>query len=1729
MTSPGSEHVSRYRALGEFDNLVRAAKEAKRALKELREEEAKLNAQSIADDKKVTASKNERAKAEQASAAATKKSVEDLNKDGHAGKAGEAAGVQYTKGVGAGISREAAGSNPTVKKSLEALQQLFAKAGDESGKQYLLSAKQRFSRDSDGALRDNGIEYALRQIAARAGRAGEDTGIKYVEGVARKLKKLNETLGLVGFDELDLDVDVKDASKSIKSLEADLKKLNNETVLSAVRIDTNRALSQLREIDRLFRDEVAQNQIKEAERIQREELRQQKLAIAESARLANQARREEEKEQALARRNSEREAAQARRQEQRDQRQAILDAKRQADQARRDEALARREEERQIRLALREIALAQRQAAIARRQAEKEEEEARKAVRLENERIRKELAKLDALPSGRAFKFWALTALSDMSKVFQEADRGTSIFERLRKSISAGGGGGGGNFLNSFVSGFDDFSESTSKLLQRLGRVSGELYRMPGIIAVLVASLPALIAGLGALGGGALGLASGLGAVSGLVLAFPGLAAAMIGSVGALSSTFGSLADVLKEAKKAQAEELYEKEKARLGTDKALTPLQKYTALINDMLPATQTTTLAIVEFADSWTNVSERVGENFFKEVVGDVERLPQVLAIAENFFGKAATALGRVTSEGIKMLTSGPWKRDFAIIAENNADVIENFGFAGLSLAEAFKNIAIAAGPFNGWLTRAIRDAADAFAEWTDSARESGAIEAFLGETQESLQSVWQIIKNLGSIISSFFKSTVDEGQSYLRTLEDITGHWSDVAKAQEEANSPLRQWMVQIRPILSALGALIGDLGRGIAGLATNQNSVQSMVDLLDSLRTKVLPPILSILQHLNDSGIAVTVVNALGEILEAIATFLDSGATQALSVFVTVLAEFFSLVANIASLPGVSDILGGLAAGIATIAAVSVVARFTGLFKLWDFFTWMSRNRGNLSGAFSDAARGVAGLSVGSGTLPTNIPSTIANGPGTGGIGSEVRNINNVGNASQANASKVGIFSRALSGITSAGATAGRALSSFAGFLGGPWGIALVAATVGIGVISSDIAKQKKEVQDTKDAWLALADAYKQLEAGDTSGVEGLAKTNEKFKDLANAAEDYGINLTDLSGALNGNEQATARVTGVLDAQAAAYKAAYMEGKESQGVTNLNQLGLKRFRTELENTANAQRESNKLTDQSAAYGRTYQERLAGMTQAQVDTAVAAQDMTANIKLLSGALDTMASSSSTSADRSKALSDIIGYTKGPMEAANEAAENWNSTLLTLSETAEANGRSLSKKTREGLRNRDALEEAAKATRDLYLEDIASGVPMDEALKRHQKRIKELKEEAEKTYGQKKAVKELIDVYGDIPDNMKTNILTDEKGFAAVYVELAKLQVMQKALQEGKSLSQAQADWNKESGKFYQRYIPNQNTGDGYGAPRYATGGPVWGAGTKTSDSIRAWLSNGEFVQPTDAVEHYGMPIMEAIRSRSLDKTVIEEALPDASTTAYATGGPAHSDNCAACSSGGHKFATGGTVKVPIIVNPSNTKIDKDWVNSAGGPLGSGSGGGGWQWQMKVLRQAFPGLPLWSGYRPGSTTLSGNKSYHSMGRAVDLPPRRDVAQWIRSNYGSRTKELITPFNDLNLWNGKPHRYTGAVWNQHNFAGGNAHDHWAFNQGGLVDLMKMMNMDNLAPSQNSSLPSTPRSLSSAASSVVNNSADNTRTFGDVIINNPAPERAGDSIRDALYRTQLLY
>lgn len=115
----------------------------------------------------------------------------------------------------------------------------------------------------------------------------------------------------------------------------------------------------------------------------------------------------------------------------------------------------------------------------------------------------------------------------------------------------------------------------------------------------------------------------------------------------------------------------------------------------------------------------------------------------------------------------------------------------------------------------------------------------------------------------------------------------------------------------------------------------------------------------------------------------------------------------------------------------------------------------------------------------------------------------------------------------------------------------------------------------------------------------------------------------------------------------------------------------------------------------------------------------------------------------------------------------------------------------------------------------------------------------------------------------------------------------------------------------WNRIAGWFgvdpvnhlslpWSRGASRPTEGPGTGPGRaFAGGGPVWGPGSGTSDSIPAWLSNGEYVIPADIVRQVGVGFFDWIRSGRFDVAGDPSSLV---IRAFADGGPVDGQRVAA-----------------------------------------------------------------------------------------------------------------------------------------------------------------------------------------------------------------------------------
>jgi hypothetical protein len=149
---------------------------------------------------------------------------------------------------------------------------------------------------------------------------------------------------------------------------------------------------------------------------------------------------------------------------------------------------------------------------------------------------------------------------------------------------------------------------------------------------------------------------------------------------------------------------------------------------------------------------------------------------------------------------------------------------------------------------------------------------------------------------------------------------------------------------------------------------------------------------------------------------------------------------------------------------------------------------------------------------------------------------------------------------------------------------------------------------------------------------------------------------------------------------------------------------------------------------------------------------------------------------------------------------------------------------------------------------------------------------------------------------------------------------------------------------------------------------------------------------------------------------------------------------------------------YAGGGRVTWPFPTTAAMTRVPsaKEVANAVTPAVPSGG-----RRRQFIVRggpgRRSPACNAISTFRPGARHLVRQRRYHSMGRAVDWPAEPAPRRVVEPALQGPTKEFISPWNSLNIHNGQRHTYTGAIYRQHNFAGGNAHDHIAMKNGGTI------------------------------------------------------------------------
>ncbi len=664
----------------------------------------------------------------------------------------------------------------------------------------------------------------------------------------------------------------------------------------------------------------------------------------------------------------------------------------------------------------------------------------------------------------------------------------------------------------------------------------------------------------------------------------------------------------------------------------------------------------------------------------------------------------------------------------------------------------------------------------------------------------------------------------------------------------------------------------------------------------------------------------------------------------------------------------------------------------------FTATVARLGGVVTGAAAGVTRFVTSVNL----------SAIASTAAARALGVYTATLGVFSSASTIAAGAAGRFATAVgTGVATAAIGAGRALASLALFLGGPWGIAMTAATLLIFDFAMKAADQKAKNEQLRDSLLELAEAYRSTDGSAEQAVQSMLKQNKAIRDLILNAEKFGLTIDDVVRATEGDVEARNRVLAAYDEEEQRLQrlfSAYKEkqewlGDDAEAHKLLEEQGFKTGQQLADRIKQLQDERNAVANSTAEKVKA-NEAAELVRQANIDQQRAQQALNEAFKDGARAADI--------------LRNAYKSLYGDAQSREEALDAERAAYDRLRASVEKNGATLDANTEAGRENRENMRERIQALADLAAADIAATGTISADT---QKRIDTLKQELIQMGFNEAEVEKMIRIYMGVPPKILTEIILN--GGANAQGELN--EVGKKALEmiATYNLSPSDAMIIAKGG------IPPGWRGPSPSALAQAEGGHIRGPGTETSDSIPALLSDNEFVEPAHAVRHYGVGFFEALRHHQVPK----EMLPG-----YAKGGIVDA-------SGVRRFATGGwagvggkthSQKANVLTIPSWQML-KDYHKKllaqklqelenqyrSGGDFGPGPGfppwpsspgasrgdSGVWRSIVNLIRSTGPlsgtygnayrpGDPLWHGCVPMDTqvlTRRGWVSYADVRIGVD------------------------------------------------------------------------------------------------------------------------------------------
>lgn len=169
-----------------------------------------------------------------------------------------------------------------------------------------------------------------------------------------------------------------------------------------------------------------------------------------------------------------------------------------------------------------------------------------------------------------------------------------------------------------------------------------------------------------------------------------------------------------------------------------------------------------------------------FLREITAAPKRGKSTLQLAAEYAGQLGGELTKTLAKAGKLSQSTWFRQSMATIQKHNVAATKTVGNTGLTLIRPVTQLLTAASPLVEKMANGLQSIATWFSNWIDQAQHSGALTKWFADAWHNATLLFDIVKNVGSILVSVFTGSLPTGDNLLDRLDKFIKGVADWAKS-------------------------------------------------------------------------------------------------------------------------------------------------------------------------------------------------------------------------------------------------------------------------------------------------------------------------------------------------------------------------------------------------------------------------------------------------------------------------------------------------------------------------------------------------------------------------------------------------------------------------------------------------------------------------------------------------------------------------------------------------------------------------------------------------------------------------------------------------------------------------------------------------------------------------------------------------------------------------------------